>query len=124
MTRQNRSLRRPPAALLLLIALLSAFSLPRAAQAAYRAEGDAAALRAAPDQQPGAEFAPRLSKLGVSPAALIERLAPFALPLVGSSIRISLSSKLKSSAKPGVALGHFHGQRRIPRMNSDEPPRG
>jgi len=61
----------------------------------------------------------------LSPAPVLAR--PPSLPVVIPEARVrSLdepSSALEPLRRPGEVARHFHSKRRIPRMNSEEPPR-
>jgi hypothetical protein len=126
MATRSNLFRRLPAALLalLLCAVLSALAAPRAAHADAAPHFVGSALRAAPEPHPSALLAPRAPKVHVAPAAPAERLPPFAA-WSSSHFRALICEQVGRARTlgPGVVLGHFHGQRRIPRMNSDEPPR-
>lgn len=62
--------------------------------------------------------------LRVAPAPVFDRIPPFREPVV-TWLRFQDHAR---SASPGLeptcaSISHFHSQRRIPRMNSEEPPR-
>ena len=62
--------------------------------------------------------------LRVAPAPFFARLPPFPEPVVAWPNVRSQADSVSSPASPACAsISHFHGQRRIPRMNSEEPPR-
>jgi len=64
------------------------------------------------------------SALRVAPAPVFARLPWFSEPVVVRvRSRLSVSTRPAPSAHVRGWAGHFHGQLRIPRMNSEEPPR-
>jgi len=64
------------------------------------------------------------SALRVAPAPVFDRIPPFPEPVVAwPRFRVLGCSAAPSSAGAYASISHFHGQRRIPRMNSEEPPR-
>jgi len=103
--------------------VFAALSQPRAAAFEVQSRSSSA-LRAAPERQASTLLAPRAQAVHIAKAALRERLPPF-VPALWARFAACVSEGASPSAAlgPGVVLGHFHGQRRIPRMNSEEPPR-
>lgn len=63
--------------------------------------------------------------LRVAPAPVFARLPGFTEPFFSwPRCRARFSEVASPPTEPAcVSIGHFHGQRRIPRMNSEEPPR-
>jgi hypothetical protein len=63
--------------------------------------------------------------LRVAPAPVFARLpSSFSEPFVAwPRFFVRAFSALPPTLPECVSIGHFHGQRRIPRMNSEEPPR-
>lgn len=62
--------------------------------------------------------------LRVAAAPVFARLPPFPQPIIPAArFRVSGGSAPAPDAGLHGPLGHFHTQRRIPRMNSEEPPR-
>lgn len=62
--------------------------------------------------------------LRVAPAPVLARVPCFSEPTIAWPSFFVAAFSAPSLARPAYAsIGHFHGQRRIPRMNSEEPPR-
>ena len=62
--------------------------------------------------------------LRVAPAPALPRVPSFPEPIVAwPRVFVPAFSAPPPAAPVDASIGHFHGQRRIPRMNSEEPPR-
>jgi len=62
--------------------------------------------------------------LRVAPAPVFARVPPFAEPFVAwPRLAIQLHAAPSSAERARAPISYFHSKRRIPRMNSEEPPR-
>jgi hypothetical protein len=60
----------------------------------------------------------------VAPASVLARLPVFSPPVAGLHLPIARSAVPPSACvRRAQRVTHFHAKRRIPRMNSEEPPR-
>jgi len=112
-------------ALALLVLLLGLVAQQRVLTSAVRPSTSSVARLVAERVQSIETHAVRAdAPLRVAPAPFFARLPPFSEPVVAWPNVRSQAYSVSSPASPACAsIGHFHGQRRIPRMNSEEPPR-
>jgi hypothetical protein len=60
----------------------------------------------------------------VAPASVLARLPVFSPPIAGLHVPSARSAATRAACvQRAQRVTHFHAKRRIPRMNSEEPPR-
>lgn len=123
--RRQRRLRSPWLRLLaLLVAVLALAGQQRSLASAVRPSAGAAHVFAERAQHIQSQALRAEAALRVAPAPVFARaplLPAFLSASAWPSARLSVAEA--APAQPRRAVSHFHSKRRIPRMNSEEPPR-